>query len=94
MARKNSQEIYFMSVWSCVTPVAGSIFGPLSQTHFSISEFKNEISSSGILDIQMILLCVCGADSFIPELEHLLERNPRSLFQKEAFEIRFMDSDS
>ena len=24
-----------------VTPVAGSIFGPLSQTHFSKSEFKN-----------------------------------------------------
>jgi len=77
------------------TPVAGSIFGPLSQTHFSKSEFKNEISSSALLDIQMTLLCVCGVDSFIPELEHWIEKTfSRSLFQKEAFGIRFMDSDS
>ena len=54
-----------------VTPVAGSIFEPLSQTHFSKSELKNEISSSALLDIQLILLCVCGVDSFLPELEHL-----------------------
>ena len=27
-----------------MTPVAGSIFGPLSQTHISKSDFKNEIS--------------------------------------------------
>jgi len=74
----------------CVTPAAGSIFGPLSQTHFSKSEFKNEIPSSALLDIQMTLLCACEVDSFIPELELF----PRSLFKNEAFEIRFMDSDS
>jgi len=34
-----------------LTPVAGSIFGPLSQTHFSKSEFKKEISSSALLDM-------------------------------------------
>jgi len=55
-----------------LTPVARSIFGPLSQTHFPKSEFKNEISSSALLDIHMTLLCVCGVDSFIPELEHLI----------------------
>jgi len=69
------------------TPVAGSIFGPLSQTHFSKSEFKNEISSSAILDIQMTLLCVCGVDSFIPELEHLIEFVFHGLFsKKKSFE--------
>jgi len=77
-----------------VTPVARLVFWPVSQTHFSKSEFKNEISSSALLDIQMILLCVCGVISFIPELEYLIEKILRSLFQKEAFEIRFMDSDS
>jgi len=51
--------------------VAGSIFGPLFQTHISKSEFKNEISSSALLDIQLTLFCVCGVDSFLPELEHL-----------------------
>jgi len=45
-----------------ITLVAESIFGPLSQTHFSKSEFKNEISSSALLDIQITLLCVCGVD--------------------------------
>ena len=54
-----------------LTPVAGSIFQPLSQTHISESEFKNEISSSTLLDIQLTLVCVCGVDSFLPELEHL-----------------------
>ena len=50
-------------------------FGTTFPTHFSKSEFKNEISSSALLDIQMTLLCVCGVDSFIPELEHWIE-NP------------------
>ena len=59
------------------TPVAGSIFGPISQTHFSKSEFKHEMSSSALLDIQMTLLCVCVVDSFIPKLEQL-EQNPTS----------------
>jgi len=31
----------------------------------------NEISSSALLDIQLTLLCVCGVDSILPELEHL-----------------------
>ena len=50
------------------TPVAGSIFQPLSQTHISKSEFKNGISA--LLDIQLTSFCV-GVDSFLPELEHL-----------------------
>jgi len=33
--------------------------------------FMNEISRSVLLDIQLTLLCVCGVDSFLPELEHL-----------------------
>jgi len=31
----------------------------------------NKISSSILLDIQLTLFCVCGVDSFLPELEHL-----------------------
>jgi len=54
-----------------LTPVVRSIFQPLSHTHISKSEFKNEISSSALPDIQMTLFCVCGVDSFLPELEHL-----------------------
>jgi len=65
-----------------VTPVAGPIFGPLSQTYFSKSEFKNEISSSALLDIQNTLLCVCGVDSFIPELVHLIGNPFHGLFSK------------
>jgi len=67
-----------------VTPVAGSIFGPLPQSHFSKSEFKNEISSSAVPDIQMALLSVCGVDSFIPELQHLIdpEKYLHGLFSK------------
>jgi len=69
-----------------LTPVARSIFGPLShqlsQAHFSKSEFKNEISSSALLDIQMTLLCGCGVDFFIPELEHSMETPFHDLFSK------------
>jgi len=45
----------------------------------------------------MTLLCVCGVESFIPELEHWIEKlfqSSWSILQKEAFEIKFMDSDS
>jgi len=62
-----------INVSLCITPVAGSIFGSLSQTHISKSEFKNEILRSALLDIQVTLLCVCGVHSFIPELEHSYE---------------------
>jgi len=65
-----------------ITPVAGSIFGPLSQTNFSTSEFKNEISSSALPDIQMTLHCVCGLDSFIPELDTFDENPFHGLFSK------------
>jgi len=54
-----------------ISPIAGSIFRPRSQTHISKRVFMNEISSSALLDIQLTLLCVCGVDSFLPELEHL-----------------------
>jgi len=54
-----------------LTPVAGSIFGPLLQTHISKREFKNEILRSALLDIQLTIFCVCGVDLFLPELEHL-----------------------
>jgi len=77
-----------------MTPVAGSIFGPLSQNHFSKSEFKNKISSSALLDIQMTLIFVCGEihDPRIRTFDR--KKFSLSLFQKEAFQIRFMDSDS
>ena len=65
-----------------MTPVAGSIFGLLSQTHFSKSEFKNEICTCALLDIQMTLLFVCGVDSFIPELEHLMKKPFHGLISK------------
>ena len=65
-----------------ITPVEGSIFGSLSQTHISKSECKNDILRSSLLDIQVTLLCVCGVDSFIPELEHLIEKLFHGLFSK------------
>ena len=65
-----------------MTPVAGSSFGPLFQTHISEREFKNEILRSALLDIQLTLFCVCGVDSFLPELEHLIEKRFHSLFSK------------
>ena len=80
-----------------VTPAAGSIFGSLSQAHISKSEFKNEILRSALLDIQVTLLGVCGVDSFMiyPRIKTFDRKTfSRSLFQKEAFEIRFMDLDS
>jgi len=65
-----------------VTPVAGSIFGLLSQTHLSKSEFKNEILKCALLDNHVTLLCVCGVDSFIPEWEHLMKKLLHGLFSK------------
>jgi len=56
-----------------ITPVAESIFGSLSQTHISKSEFKNEILRSALLDFSVTLLCVCGVDSFITEVDFLKE---------------------
>jgi len=52
-----------------LTPVLvpGLIFGPVSQRDISKSDFKNEISSSVLLDIQLTLLCVREVDSFIPD---------------------------
>jgi len=85
---------YSVQMDTSVTPVAGSIFRSLCQTHISKSEFKNEILRSALLDIQVTLLCVCEVDSFIPKLEHLRKSFSRFVFKKEAFEIRFMDSDS
>jgi len=61
---------HYNFVWT-LTPVAGSIFQPLSQTHISKSEFKNEMSSSTLRDIQLTLFGVCGVDSIFPEFEHL-----------------------
>jgi len=43
---------------------------------------KNKISSFALLDIQMTLLCFCGVDSFIPELEHWIEKLFHGLFSK------------
>ena len=73
-----------IEIYLPVMPVAGSIFGPLSQTHFSKSEFKNEISSSALLDMELTLLCVCGVNSCIPELEHLIEKNFTVSFAKRS----------
>jgi len=68
-----------------LTPSAELIFGPL----FHQRDLNQKVSSSALLDIQLTLLCVCGVNSFIPELEHLpvYTKNSRSRFQKEGFEI-------
>jgi len=67
-------DIYLM-------PVAGlgSIFGPLSQTHFSKRVFLNEISSSALLDIQPTLLFVCEVNSFLPETSSATHTFPTRL---------------
>jgi len=46
------------------------------------SEFRNEILRSALLDIQVTLPCACGVDSFIPELEHLIENLLHGFFSK------------
>jgi len=64
------------------TPVAGSIYRPLSRSFFHQRVFTGEISSFALLDIQPTLLCACGVDSFIPhlpELEHLIGK-PLNVF--------------
>ena len=73
-----------------LTTVAGSIFRPLSQTSNFRSEFRIEILRSALLDTQVTLLCVCGEDSFLPELEHLMENLFHSLFSKK----KLLKSDS
>jgi len=67
------QEIQFRLNFDCTKPHAGSriIFSTTFQFHISKQVFMNEISSSTLLDIQLTLLCVCGVDSFLPELVRL-----------------------
>jgi len=67
---------------SHVTPVAGPIFGPFSRSFFHERVFKNEILSSALLDIQLTILCVCGVDSLIPELDYLIQERFQGLFSK------------
>ena len=64
-------------------------------SHFSKSEFKNEILRCALLDIQMTLLCVCGVNSCIPELEHLIKKLftvsfPKRTFWNQIHGFRFM----
>jgi len=75
-------------------PVAGPIFGPLSERHISKSDFQNEISGSALLDIQLTLLCVWSG--FIYPRIRTFDRKKiwRSLFQKEAVEILFIKNRS
>jgi len=47
-------------------PVARSIFGPLSWSFCDQWDFTNEISSSALLNVQPILLCVSGVDYLSP----------------------------
>jgi len=63
-------------------PLAGPIVEPLSSSFFHERVFKNEISSSCLLDIQLTVLCICGVDLFIPEMEHLTEKRFYGLFSK------------
>jgi len=68
-----------------VTPVAGSIFGPLSQTHISKRVFMNEISCSALLDIQLTtILCLCSG--FIsPRIRTFVEKRFHGLFSKKKY---------
>ena len=81
-------------VHALLTPVAGS-FGLLSHTHFSESELKNEIFQM-CFTWYPIDIPLCLWSGFIyPRIRTFDEKKiSRSLFQKEPFEIRFMDSDS
>jgi len=65
-----------------LTPVAGSIFQPLFQTHISKREFKNDISSSALLDIQLTLFCVCGEKFISPQIRTFVEKRFHGLFSK------------
>ena len=49
-------------------------------SHISKSEFKNEISSSALLDIQLTLFCVCGFIS--PRIRTFVEKRFHSLFSE------------
>jgi len=65
--------------------VEKTIFGPF----FDQWDFNDEISNSALLDVQPILLCVCGVDYIsphLPELEHLIEKRFHSLFSQKVSE--------
>jgi len=53
-------EMYRVLLRVGITPVAGSIFGPLSQTHFSRSEFKNGRISGFCFVFQVIQVISLG----------------------------------
>jgi len=65
------QEIQFR--YRSVTPVAGSIFRPLSRTQRSGSEFSDEILRSALLDIQPTFKCPLEWIHVIPPLVRLDE---------------------
>jgi len=67
---------------SDLTLVTGPILRPLSHRGTSKSDFKNEIWSFTLLDIQVTLIGVCAVDLFIPELKHLIEKRFHGLFSK------------
>jgi len=79
-----------------LTPVAGSIFGPLSQTHFLKVSARTRFQVLLYLMSKDITLCLWSGFIY-PRISTFDRHNiSLSLFrvQKEAFEIRFMDSDS
>ena len=53
----------------CFTPVAGSIFGPLSQTHFFKSEFRNGKISKSCFVFQVIQVISSAKFSSAEEVE-------------------------
>jgi len=55
-----------LSLCIAITPVTASIFGPLSQTHFSKSEFKNGQISKSCFVFQVIQVISSGKN-FSPE---------------------------
>ena len=65
-----------------LTLVAGSIFGPLSQTHFSKRVFMDKISSSALFDSQLTLLCLWSGFIF-PRIRTFVEKRFQCLFSKE-----------
>jgi len=48
-----------------------SKFNPYNHQMVPMSQSLILLQSSSLLDIQLTLFCVCGVDSFLPELEHL-----------------------
>ena len=68
-----------------LTPVAGSIFGPLSRSFLRQRVFTNEISISASGHIPPPLFCVCGMDSFYPPPPRI-----RTFDQKKIFMFSFL----